>query len=319
MWISEENNDTGSMKVGDINVEVGDWLKIHGENTLRRISYVTGNGANKCVYCQGTGPMPLGGATGDIVRVIGIDPAPVGGLDCFDAHQHYSHINSVGGREGFEALLGQTDKTVIAWDAPISFNRELDFYTRPIEQANSPLSQWLAAQVAQGHLEHGAVNVRAFAGCPHWSITCDCLGMPYGQPPQSLQIAEDAGQVGQVQETPANFVIEVHPAVSMAIWWVGLGIAGAFPQYKGNIPNAQRQAAMTTIWGGFLAAGLADGDTPVPDDDDQLDAWVAWKMGVDFLTGEACWIGTPESGGFVLPAMAEIQFGLATAMEEYLA
>lgn len=300
---TSENSDTGSMKVGDVEVDEGDWLKIVGENALRRVSCVMGNGENKCVYCKGTGSMPLGEVTWDVVRIYGVDPAPVGGLDCFNGTD-YLHIPSVGGREGFEALLGHTDKTLIAWDAPISFDREVNFYTRPIEQAGSPLRLWLAARVADGSIAQHAVNIRAFAGCPHWSITCDCLGMPYGQPPQNLRILGLPEQAWQVNEANANFVIEVHPAVSMAVWWVQLERPEPFPIYKGAIPNAQQYAAIHMIWDAFVAAGLADEDTPQPVNDDQLDAWVAWKMGVDFLSGEACWVGAPQAGGFVLPAAA---------------
>jgi hypothetical protein len=299
---TSEDSDTGSIKVGDIEVDKGDWLKIVGENALRRVSCVMGNGDNKCVYCKGTGPMPLGEVTWDIVRIYGVDPAPVGGLDCFNG-TNYLHIPSVGGREGFEALLGHTDKTLIAWDAPISFDRAVNFYTRPIEQGDSPLRCWLADRVTDGSIEQGAVNIRAFAGCPHWSITCDCLGMPYGQPPQNLQILGLPEQAWQVNEANVNFVIEVHPAVSMAVWWIQQQTHEPFPKYK-NIPNAQQDAAIQMIWAAFVNANLADDNTPVPENDNQLDAWVAWKMSVDFLSGEACWVGTPHSGGFVLPAAA---------------
>jgi len=308
---TSENFDTGSIKVGDLEVDEGDWLKIVGENALRRVSCVMGNGDNKCAYCKGTGPMPLGEVTWDVVRIYGVDPAPVGGLDCFNG-TNYLHIPSVGGREGFEALLGHTDKTLIAWDAPISFDSAVNFYTRPIEQGDSPLRCWLTDRVTDGSIEQGAVNICAFAGCSHWSITCDCLGMPYGQPPQNLRILGLPEQAWQVNETNTNFVIEVHPAVSMAIWWVEENIEGAFPRYKGNAPQPQEHLtgpqrdhlSQQRIWEALVRARIADGDTPVPENDNQLDAWVAWKMGVDFLSGNACWVGTPHSGGFVLPAAA---------------
>jgi len=36
-------------------------------------------------------------------------------------------------------------------------------------------------------------------------------------------------------------------------------------------------------------------------DDDHLDAWVAWKMGVDFVAGKAAWFGSASAGGYVVP------------------
>jgi hypothetical protein len=238
-----------------------------------------------------------------------VDPAPVGGLDCFDG-QEFLHYDPLEGREALWELANQTGMSLIAWDAPLSFDTEAGFYSRPIERNQAPLRQWVNEQLDAGTLAHGAVGIRPFAGCSHWALTCECLGMPFGPRHDEVILAATPYDAATV----ARPVIEVHPAVSMAVWWTSRPVAqyGPFPQYKRN------PASVQLIWNAFLDRGIATDAMAAPGDDNQLDAWVAWKMGTDFLAGRACWVGNPASGGFVLPIEAEEHFGLATQMADFI-
>ena len=54
------NNDTGSLLVGDITINVGDLIQIEGEKNLRKVTYLMGQGAKQHACCKGTGPFPVG-------------------------------------------------------------------------------------------------------------------------------------------------------------------------------------------------------------------------------------------------------------------
>ncbi len=56
------NNDTGSLKVGNVLGEwhVGDRIQIEGEAKPRTISYVMGKGEKQHVCTKSFGPFPLG-------------------------------------------------------------------------------------------------------------------------------------------------------------------------------------------------------------------------------------------------------------------
>ena len=255
------------------------------------------------------------------MRVIGIDPASGKGLDRYERGTHWGQrIRPGDARAWVRSQLSADAPPLFTWDAPISFDAKFGLTERPLEASDSPMQKWLARQCADGKLAHRAVFVGGFAGLSHWAISCECLGMPFGDTPDGLRIA---GTVEQMRSSSGGqgFVIEVHPAVSMAVWWVALDCRGPFPRYKGNSGKGAAQHnrdAQRIIWDELGTRGLVEEGTPVPASDDQLDAWVSWRMGVDFLVGKACWVGNPSVGGFVLPLAAEERFGLRTAMEKYM-
>jgi len=261
-------------------------------------------------------------ASKEDVRVIGIDPGSGKGLCSFDGNA-YINTTAVNSRLWVEAQLAVPRRILLTWDAPISFDCAYSLSTRPVERSQSPVAIWVGEQVQAGRIAKKAVSIGGFSGLSHWVISCHCLGMPYGVSPDGLRIASHRNDVISSDES-MSWVIEVHPAVSMAIWWVEKNIEGAFPKYKRNKGNEENTGAeldhlaQERIWEAFVDAGLADDDPPGPTNDDQLDAWVAWKMGVDFLSGKACWVGTPHSGGFVLPIAADEMFGLVAATNNFI-
>lgn len=62
MWHECENEDTGSLKVGRIDVQVGDQIEIRDEGRLRTVTYIMGQVAagTLCVCFKGQGAVPTG-------------------------------------------------------------------------------------------------------------------------------------------------------------------------------------------------------------------------------------------------------------------
>lgn len=219
--------------------------------------------------------------------VVGIDPAPSKpAVVCRGS----TDFESVCARElpaYVASLLGKLGRVFIAWDAPLSFAPENGFSDRPVDRETRA---WVKSQVKAGRIEGGAVSVLPFSGCPHWAITCAALGMLFGTPPVGLQLAGESLD-------GAALVVEVHPAVSLAYWWVAERVDRPMPKYKGV---RKREAADARA---AIRAALASVRIPATAlvDDDHLDAWVAWRMAHDFLEGRAMWSGTPRTGGYVVP------------------
>lgn len=89
-----------------------------------------------------------------------------------------------------------------------------------------------------------------------------------------------------------GFAVEVHPAVALAALWIDSGINAPFPRYKAAA--ARDVAAVVASRLGFPEeAGV---------DDDALDAFIAYRPGTQVVSGEACFVGDPAAGGYLLPA-----------------
>ena len=142
----------------------------------------------------------------------------------------------------------------------------------------------MKTQVTENHLAKGAVSVLPFAGCPHWAITCATLGLPF--------VSESAPRTWKLVERPDEItspsVIEVHPAVALALMWVERNVPTPMPRYKGD-PDAC--AAIATALELPAEAG---------EDDDMLDAFIAYQLAVAFREDRASWLGHPAHGGYVV-------------------
>lgn len=225
--------------------------------------------------------------------VVGIDPAPTK-----DAVIHrngaWSKVAPGDLRRFVTKVAADSTRTLIAWDAPLSFG-PTDLYDRRVDKV---ARAWAKRHVAIGHFGEKAINARPFAGLPHWVVTCEALGLPFGTPPSGLRLVHDR---------PANderFVaIEVHPAMALGAWWIEARRPDSLPRYKGS-PGACRMIA--------AALGFPDG---AGEDDDALDAFVACRLGELFLNGGACCVGDSQTGGYVMPqcsATSELLDALAS-------
>lgn len=213
-------------------------------------------------------------------RVLGIDPAPT--KDALAYHKEgFKRVPAVELHGFIAEWLEANPATLIAWDAPLSFS-SADFYDRPVDKV---VRKWAKEHVLGDRFAEGAINARPFAGLPHWAVSCASLGLPFGTPPHGLRLAPVAPDFSQ----PAPLVIEVHPAVAIGAWWLDAASSTPLPRYKGK---PQECACIAKTLG--LPSGCER-------DDDVLDAFVAYRLGEMFLKGDACWVGDPETGGYVMP------------------
>lgn len=220
--------------------------------------------------------------------VIGIDPAPSkAAIACMNGSE-FVRVAAAELPAWVANILVEHEKVLIAWDAPLSFDPTNGYSDRPVDRE---VRAWVKAQ--GNMISSNTVSVLPFAGCPHWAISCAALGMPFGAKPGGLQLAA-------TPDDGDKLVVEVHPAVSLARWWVAHVEDEPMPKYKG-VSKPEMATAIDRI-----RTRLAHLEIPVGAamDDDHLDAWVGWKMGEGFLNGDAEWIGTPEAGGYVVPALA---------------
>lgn len=227
------------------------------------------------------------------IQVLGIDPAPKkaaaiwsdSGVERRPPHEL---------RDFLEYQLASSPGVLVAWDSPLTFDPARGFSDRPIDKA---VRSWVKHRVKEGQIEKGAVSVRPFSGCPHWALSCYVLGLPFGPKPKGLQVASSKFQ----RPVPGTgLVIETHPAVALAMQWVEMGVAEPLPTYKGS-KSLKGSANRIAERLGFPAeAG---------EDDDTLDAFVAWRLARDFVNGRAVFVGEPQQGGYLLqegPSAAEI-------------
>ena len=218
-------------------------------------------------------------------KVVGIDPAP----------SKQTLIWSDTGPEAISAaqvpdwvanLVAEHERLLIAWDAPLSFRSSISCSDRPVDRALRAILK------AEHRIDTGAASVLPFSGCSHWALSCATLGFPFGRRPGNLQLAPVDLPLNL--DTPGAYLIEVHPAVTLATWWLESKTGKKMRRYKGKLFNA----VISTFREVLSAQTIPD----AVDNDDKLDAWVAWRMACDYLNGEAGWVGDSEKGGYVLPA-----------------
>jgi len=222
-------------------------------------------------------------------QIIGIDPAPTKVAVVYSS-TGWQTLAPTRIREFLEERVTSRAATLIAWDAPLSFDRS-DYYDRAVDKV---VRAWAATNVRDGRFEERAINARCFAGLPHWVVSCATLGMPFGTPLLDVGLAPDRLN----NSSKGAFVIEVHPAVALGAWWLSSNCAGQLPRYKGNASACKRIA----IELGFPHDSGRD--------DDHLDSFVAHQIGELYVQGRAHWLGSAMSGGYVMPdcvATAELQ------------
>jgi hypothetical protein len=115
--------------------------------------------------------------------VVGIDPAPTKPAIAYQ-DGGWTQIKPTALRRFIAEIAEGPTPTLIAWDAPLSYDRG-DFYDRRVDKV---ARAWIKQHVSLGHFEDKAINARPFAGLPHWAVTCDALGLPFGTPPAGLQL-----------------------------------------------------------------------------------------------------------------------------------
>ena len=138
---------------------------------------------------------------------VGIDPAPKKAAGVW-LNGEISSIQPIALRPFLEGLAESHPNTLIAWDAPLSFDRG-DLCDRI---ADKVARAWVKRHVSAGHFAPGAIGVRAFAGLSHWTVSCLTLGFPFGDGLPGLRLATSENVL-----EGGLFVVEVHPAVALGL------------------------------------------------------------------------------------------------------
>ena len=228
------------------------------------------------------------------IKLVGIDPASSKGLMIW-MNGVVSKQLARNARDWISRLCDEHRNVLICWDSPLAFNPAISLSDRPVEKV---LRKQVETWIKNDLVEKKAVSVQEFCACSHWVISCEATGQPFSaERRESIPVAESREAV----VNGGAWMIESHPAVAMAVWWIQVGSNGPFPIYKKR-PDACKRIAETL---GFHE--LAELDRV---DDDTLDAYVAHRLAEQFMSGEARWIGDHINGGFILPNSAEEIWGL---------
>ena len=167
------------------------------------------------------------------MKVSGIDPAPRRGLTVFDGADHDIKLEE---SAAFVADLASDDDLLVCWDAPLTgppssvvggaAAKGADLTQRPIESFFS--------RAGTGFKTPPGISVQGYAGCAHWTITRNLLGLPrvgrFDAPDESLpfHLLTDHDQ----RSVAGRCVVEVHPALALWLWCRESRDAAASWNYK---------------------------------------------------------------------------------------
>jgi hypothetical protein len=243
-------------------------------------------------------------------RLFGIDPAPskktvtctrLKGTYLFDAWLPHEVKAKV------EALTTGHDPLVITWDAPLGLDQRVDgstnFASRAIDLA---VIRWVKHAEKRGALATRAIGVANAASCPHNLLTQHVWGLPVGAKPNN-----NLNLLRPEEPKRGNRVLaEVHPAVTLAAWWDKDSPGEPLPRYKpgGKMGVDDTRKGLKAVLE-FLAGrfgkdfphdAIRTTDGP-GSPDDRLDAWIAWRMALDWTEGHAHPVGPDHGGSYLLP------------------
>ena len=242
-----------------------------------------------------------------LVQLVGIDPASSKGLMVWMNNSASPH-SALNARDWISKLCREHPNVLICWDSPLSFNPSISLSDRPVEKVlRKQVEDWVAdGLVEKGH-SGKAVSVQPFCGCSHWVISCEATGQPFsteGQEP--IPVAQSRENV----IAGGAWMIESHPAVAMAVWWIQRTNSAPFPIYKKR-PDACKRIAENLGFQELVELKRIDDDT--------LDAYVAHRLAKQFLSGDSRWVGDHINGGFILPNSADENWGLNNKIASLLA
>jgi hypothetical protein len=226
---------------------------------------------------------------------IGADPAPTKDT-VFWMNKVSVNASPLNARRKLADLCGEATCVVLAWDAPLSFQPKYGFSDRPVDYAIRALFR---EKECSALIANGALAALPFASCPHWSITCATLGVPFG-PSLGWRLCDTT-----YPNSEGRFVVEVNPAVALAFWWLQAGVDSPMPRYKKGGTGAARVNAREAAKNRAFIREELESTLSIPEEacqtDDVLDAWVAWHLLEDFAVGKAALLGTPTEGAYLLP------------------
>lgn len=248
------------------------------------------------------------------MRVVGIDPAPTKGLDTFDGTDRHVALSEA---RSFVDSLRQGVDVLVCWDSSLTGpptatiggqgGSGSDFSQRPIESFFS--------QARTGYKTPTGISVRGYSGCPHWALSRALLGLPKVGPydmvgdalPFDLLYADGPPTAGL-------HIVEVHPAVAIWLWCRDRRDSIENWEYKKRDPKRKGPSlVLEEVWQLLVelpqvAAALPEAARTLPQDDDILDARMAYVLGRLWLSGsgEVTLLGSADHGTFLLPRIRNI-------------
>lgn len=216
------------------------------------------------------------------MKVVGIDPAPSKKSTVYDDEKGFQHLDF----RGLSGYLEDLPKDVlICWDAPLSFD-----VNNPSPFSQRILEKFFAR--GEGCKTPDGISVMGYSGCPHWMISQYLLGHPKVNPFPS----EDSRYqlVFKKEDIKGKCVTEVHPAVAMWLWTKNKASDYHYKKKK-NEQNLRKLIDM-------LPRDIIK--EQVINNDDELDAYLAWKLGEMWVSNEeneVGIIGDNQTGSFLLP------------------
>lgn len=225
-------------------------------------------------------------------KVVGIDPAPRKGLSVFD-EDGFRQVKVEKAPAYIDSLFKTSNKILICWDSPLtapSKTSEIEksvFTQRAIESFFSS-QDWRTPK---------GISVRGYSGCPHWTISRYLLGLPQVGRYDANDIPFALCCDGEMPKS-GKCVVEVHPAVAI---WLALSRKDRSWEYKKDkdvLKDLLKDMTNTELFGPVL-----EECSKPPNNDDELDALVAYSLGRAWLSGEYSVgsLGDRKSGSFLLP------------------
>ena len=228
-----------------------------------------------------------------IMKVIGIDPAPSKKTVIYNDIDGFTEIEADKLKKYLDDEFKNSEEDIlICWDAPLTGGKPINF-NQKIEKYN-PFYQRKIEQLINATVQVKGISTMGYAGCPHWSITQYCLGLPQiFQPevPQSnlpFQLITEQLTIEQKKSLKGKYVIEVHPALALWLWLQDKVKDWNYKRSKETLKELLKKTTITI-------------DTIK--NDDYLDAYIAWKLGNLWQNEQdkVILVGNKNTGAILLP------------------
>lgn len=226
-------------------------------------------------------------------KIIGIDPAPSKDTTVYDGNkiENYKYDTLI---DYLYKLKKENEKVLICWDAPLSFsieNQKTPFSKRPIEKFFSQ-EKWMKTPAG--------ISVMGYSTCPHWMISQYIVGYP--QLNQHFESFNPPFELVFDSDKIKYSITEVHPAVAIWIWCKDEeNIKFEDWSYKKN------EKILKELVGILQGKNIIPSELEI-ENDDKLDAYIAWKLGEMWCKNEGviC-LGDNRTGSFLIPENEKVK------------
>lgn len=247
------------------------------------------------------------------LEVIGIDPSPRKPSYLYSIDNGLCKKVASELREFLAELVASHRNVLICWDSPLTGTSAPDSNEFSSDDHTQRAIEAFFNRQGWGFKVPKGVSVRGYAGCPHWTISRRLIGLPRVGPwDKALRdLPFELVAKGSCPSRPGRYIVEVHPAVALWLWCDAPTWTGSW-EYKKN--GAVRKQA----WARFkerlqntpLLSGTSLDDLNFqPENDDELDCFIAWLLGVLWCQGsaEVILLGNAVTGSMLLPRVDRLE------------